>query len=419
MKIARIKNKLPQLAVLLVILIAIGVRTEHNKKSRAQSATLPSKELLACIKQALPTTESIEEVAPETWTVVGRGHEEIGQAILAQKTTSDIIGYSGPTPLVVVVNDQEQVECIALLPNDETPSYVGRVVEEGFLKRWKGMPVEEAVSKDMDAISGATYSSVAINETVKKRLSEYAQAASVARKADLKAIVGYVAVLFVLLYALAFYFYPQRFNKYRISLLILSIGVLGFFYGSFLSVKLVGSWLMQGISLKNQVIFVTIALLAFVLPYFFGKNFYCSYVCPFGASQELLGKLSKRKVELPSLVVSVLSRTRSKVLLLLMAITLFGSTLEISDAEPFSIFLFASASKGVVVLAVLFLLLSVAIPRAWCRYFCPTGALIDFFRRESKDVLPKSVTPKVQLIALLVAVLFVLAVFGAALFTSF
>ena len=72
-----------------------------------------------------------------------------------------------------------------------------------------------------------------------------------------------------------------------------------------------------------------------------------------------------------------------------------------------------------VVLAVLFLLLSVAIPRAWCRYFCPTGALIDFFRRESKDILPKSVTPKVQLIALLVAVLFVLAVFGAALFTSF
>lgn len=415
MKIARLRGKLPQLAVLLVIIIAVGIRTGQTRRERVLAAAPPDKELLSCVKTVIPAIERLDNVAPEVWSAIGADNEKIGTAILAQKTTGDVIGYSGPTPLVVVVDKQEKIVGIGLLPNDDTPSYVARVGKSGFFKRWNGLTVEEAVGRDMDAVSGATYTSVAVNETVKKRLAEYAQAAAVARKANLKEVAGYLAVILVLFFALAFYFYPQRFSRYRIVLLLLSIAILGYFYGSFLSVKLIGGWLMQGISLKNQVILVTIGSLAILLPLLLGKNFYCSYVCPFGASQELAGKLCKKKLELPLTLRSILGRTRSKVLILLLIVSLFGSTVDVSNAEPFSVFLFASASKGVVVLAVIFLLLSIVIPRAWCRYFCPTGAFIDFFRKEGRDIFPKTVAVKVQLMALLFALLFLLAVLGCSL----
>ena len=205
-------------------------------------------------------------------------------------------------------------------------------------------------------------------------------------------------------------------NKYRITLLILSIGVLGVAYGSFLSIKLIGGWFIQGVSLKNQLIFITLAALSFLLPFLFGKNFYCNYVCPYGASQELLGKINPKKLELPKSVTNVLRHTRTKVMLIVLGIAIFGSTIDVTGAEPFTIFFFSSASKGVIVMAVAFLLLSIAIPRAWCRFFCPTGALIDFFRKEGKDIFPKKVTFQTHIIALLVAAITVLLFLAPTLF---
>lgn len=409
MKLVNIKAKLPQVVVLLTILLLIGVRTAQNgSPAKSKMAVTPNNEVLSCIKNMLPNVSSIELDGVEQWIVKDRNNDIIGKAIIAQQTTSQIIGYSGPTPLAIVINTKDEIACVGLLANDETPSFIEKVKAKGFLDRWKGLSVEKTVAQDMDAVSGATYSSVAINETVKQRMAEYNKAATVARKADTKAIISTIAIIMVLLYALSFYFFHRQLTKLRITLLVLSIGVLGVYTGSFLSIKLVGGWFIQGISLQNQAIFVTIAMLAILLPFFFGKNFYCTYACPFGACQELLGKVNPKKLELPKGATRVLAHTRSKVMLMVLGIALFGSTIDVTNAEPFTLFFFSSASKGVIVMAVAFLLLSIAIPRAWCRFFCPTGAFIDFFRKEAKDIFPQKTTLKTQLIALVVAAIVVL-----------
>lgn len=46
------------------------------------------------------------------------------------------------------------------------------------------------------------------------------------------------------------------------------------------------------------------------------------------------------------------------------------------DYELFTAFLYTSASVWVIVLAVLFLVLSVWVPRPYCRFVCPTGSLL-------------------------------------------
>ena len=417
MKIANLRAKLPQLVVLLVIIAIVGIRTLQNgdgAKSKAESA--PNEDVLSSLKGIIPEAAAIEHDGVEQWIIKNKNEEAIGKAIIAQQTTRKIIGYSGPIPRVIVLDKNDKVRGIELLENDETPEFLETVENEGFLEGWNGLVVAQAVGKNMDAVSGATYSSTAIGETVRQRLAEYAKTTAVAQKTDMKKIVTYISILVVILYALAFYCFPKQLNRYRITLLVLSVGVLGVAYGSFLSIKLIGGWFVQGISLKNQIIFVTLAVLSFLLPFVFGKNFYCTYVCPFGASQELLGRINPKKLELPKSVTTILARTRTKVMLLVLGIAIFGSTIDVTGAEPFTLFFFASASKGVVVMAVAFLLLSIASPRAWCRFFCPTGALIDFFRKEAKDIFPKKVTFQTHLIALAVAAAAVLLFLASAIF---
>jgi len=61
---------------------------------------------------------------------------------------------------------------------------------------------------------------------------------------------------------------------------------------------------------------------------------------------------------------------------------LFGG--RVIQWEPFGVFT-PHAPWYVILLAVFFLLASVFLPRLWCRWFCPCGALVDFFRRTEPE----------------------------------
>ena len=83
----------------------------------------------------------------------------------------DVIGYDGPTPLVIkVVNGV--VAKVEALPNTESPSYFERVIQGGLLKAVVGKKVSEAAKMPLDAVSGATYSSEAVIENLRTGLNE-------------------------------------------------------------------------------------------------------------------------------------------------------------------------------------------------------------------------------------------------------
>ena len=86
----------------------------------------------------------------------------------------DVIGYDGPTPLVIkVVNGV--VAQVEALPNTESPSYFERVIKGGLLKAVVGKKVTEAAQMQLDAVSGATYSSEAVIENLRAGLAEAAR----------------------------------------------------------------------------------------------------------------------------------------------------------------------------------------------------------------------------------------------------
>lgn len=85
--------------------------------------------------------------------------------------TKDVSGYNGPTPLNIYIKD-DKIQKVEALPNQETPGFFQRVQNE-LLDKWNGMTVKQAASSNVDAVTGATYSSNAVKENVKAGITYY------------------------------------------------------------------------------------------------------------------------------------------------------------------------------------------------------------------------------------------------------
>lgn len=80
-------------------------------------------------------------------------------------------GYAGATPLKIHIKNDRIVK-IEALPNREAHNVFLRA-EKGLFGKWTGKHVGEASKQKVDAVSGATYSSNAIKENVKRGLAYY------------------------------------------------------------------------------------------------------------------------------------------------------------------------------------------------------------------------------------------------------
>lgn len=103
-----------------------------------------------------------------------------GDTMIVNTTTlgKDIQGFAGNVPVEVYILDGKVVKVTALA-NNETPGFFQQVVH--ILDSWKGLTPKQGISKNVDAVSGATYSSNAVVANVRAAL-EYAD------KADVKAL---------------------------------------------------------------------------------------------------------------------------------------------------------------------------------------------------------------------------------------
>lgn len=77
-----------------------------------------------------------------------------------------IIGYNGPTPLEISVCEGVITQ-IKALPNVESPRYLKIVLDSGLLQQFVGKTVEEAREMQVDAVSGATFTSEAMLENIR------------------------------------------------------------------------------------------------------------------------------------------------------------------------------------------------------------------------------------------------------------
>jgi NosR/NirI family nitrous oxide reductase transcriptional regulator len=118
-----------------------------------------------------------------TATAFGTGDVRAGgQAVLDENgkllglllTTSphadDLIGYSGPSNLLIALDPQNQILGVQLLASGDTPSHVEQVrASPSFWQQFVGLDRSTRKEK-VDAVSGSTLTSLAIAEAIDRRL---------------------------------------------------------------------------------------------------------------------------------------------------------------------------------------------------------------------------------------------------------
>ncbi len=83
----------------------------------------------------------------------------------------DVEGYIGATPLKIYIQKNKIVK-IEALKNQETPKYFAKIKKQ-MLDKWNGMTVKNAQKAHVDGVTGATLSSDAVKENVKRGLDYY------------------------------------------------------------------------------------------------------------------------------------------------------------------------------------------------------------------------------------------------------
>lgn len=308
----------------------------------------------------------------------------------------DVQGYGGPVPLKIHIKDG-RVAAVEAEPNAESPDFFNRAKE--LLNHWQNKSVDEALAEEVDAVSGATFSSRAIIANMQRGLAyaqkrgQWSEEGSVgALETSASPIVGsedgsvgaletgaspIVALIVVLLGAVVPLFYNNR--RLHLVQLAVNVVVLGLWTGTFVSYTLFLRIFSGGVSLSTIGALAApllMLIVALIYPLAGRSGHYCANVCPFGSAQELAGKLSRRKLRITPRILKLLSVLRNLLWGVLMALLLTGTCTAWIDYELFTAFLYSSASVWVIVLAALFLVLSVWVPRPYCRFVCPTGALV-------------------------------------------
>ncbi|RJQ55820.1 MAG: RnfABCDGE type electron transport complex subunit G [Actinobacteria bacterium] len=134
---------------------------------------------------ALPAAQRPEDFSPlaDALAAARRQHPEVS-GVLEGRADGDLKGYvivaaprgyGGPVQMAVGIDTQGRVTGVAVISGNETPGLGSQALEPPFLSQFKGKTPDQPVriGQDVDAISGATRSSVAVATGVRMALDVY------------------------------------------------------------------------------------------------------------------------------------------------------------------------------------------------------------------------------------------------------
>jgi hypothetical protein len=323
----------------------------------------------------------------------------LGQVVRTGPLRDDIIGYQGPTEVLLQLSDDGRVISGKLRKSFDNEPYVDYVrVEDYFWKTLLGRTLGELAELDIKAagiegVSGATMTSLAVAKTVVQtaapalaQLEARELAAASSRQwpwqsvrwtlIDGVTLALLVAALF--LRRLRVFRHPAARRVWLLGVVL----VIGLWGGNLISLSLIAGWSAEGIPWRLAPGLAAVATVALLVPSLSKANTYCSHICPHGALQQLVRTKRIPINQHPG--VKIFSRWCARLpgtLLVLGYLSLLiMPTINLAAWEPFHAYLFRIAGWGAILFAVATIALSAIIPMAYCRLGCPTGRLLDYLR---------------------------------------
>ncbi len=225
--------------------------------------------------------------------------------------------------------------------------------------------------------------------TPPKPLSPF-ESALVNRRTDLIILVLFLELVFLLMLFNRHFVQRAHYRLTRFSVLAMTLGFIGWWGQGQLSILTpiaTLSAVMAGKSLSFLLYdpFSLVIWIAAIIGFFiWGRALFCGWLCPFGAMQEFVGAIAKR-LGVRQLTVSGMWDRRLKFLKYVVLAGLIATLLyrpeqveTAAEVEPFktAISVFFQREWYYVFYAVICLLASAVVFKAYCRYLCPLGALM-------------------------------------------
>lgn len=350
----------------LLITISVGISSGWNFNFRITKNDIALD--LNTVRSVFPISNNFIETRENVFRILS-GSDSLGIGVLVKGQ----MGYGGKVPLFIgLVGDT--IKKIKLMSNDETQEFLNYISDDRLLDRLENININQLSKKEIDAVSGATETSNAIIGGIRQGAAYYLNEGQSIQKLDFYKILKDFLFLTVIVLALLMT-YTKNLKKYRWVYLVLLFLVMGLYIGKILSLKLLYGWLSNGIAWHTNWQSTVLLILALLMPLLKRPKFYCNYLCPMGAFQELINKLSPVKKRNINLRKSAFSLSEIYLTLILVSLVL-GFEIELSYLEPFMVFMYKVAGTGLFVFATVIAVMSLFFNKPWCT-FCPTGCLIN------------------------------------------
>jgi hypothetical protein len=315
----------------------------------------------------------------------------IGYVLRTSPVSDGIIGYAGATDTLVAMNLQMRVIGIAIRHSGDTRVHVRDIRNDDyFMKTWDGKSWDEVAGLEpraagIEGVSGASLTSMAIANGMWQRFLKSKEAA--AKPAPPVRIRGSDwGLLAVLLVAVAFTFSARLRSRTwaRRGFQVVLIGYVGFWNGQLLAQSLMSGWAGAGPAWRIAPGLALLLAAALIVPWTSRRALYCSQFCPHGAAQELLGRITRRKVRLWRGLEAGLRWTPPLLIAMVLTIEIWRLPIDLASVEPFDAYLIRIAGVATIVIAAVGLIAAIFVPMAYCKYGCPTGAVFAFLRSHGK-----------------------------------
>ncbi|MCB1227477.1 MAG: FMN-binding protein, partial [Verrucomicrobiales bacterium] len=338
--------------------------------------------------------EAVELLAeaswPGVWRVMDAGGKTVARVTRTAGVADAVIGYKGPTDTLMLLSaDGERLEAMRLRRSYDTKRYVAYVTgDDYFLNLFAGRPLVEMAGLDFQAekvegVSGATETSWAVAEGVKRRAEEL--------EGSRRALTWLPEGMrwrwrdtghgLMILSALVMAFTNLRGRKWvRHGHHFLLVVYGGFIAGEMLSQGLLAGWAVHGAPWRSAPGLVALAVVALLGPIFTRRQLYCHHLCPHGALQQLLARRLPWQWTPGQRVERVLKAVPWLLLALVVGVVMLNAKLPLNALEPFDAYALGVAAAVPLLLAVVGVVAALFAPLAYCRYGCPTGALFRLLR---------------------------------------
>ncbi len=159
--------------------LLLSIHWQHRRFLAVEAGTKNWSDALPMIRQILARAESVRENGDSTdgasnfANVLDADGHELGQVARTSPLANHILGFSGPTDVLLVLDDGGKLIVAKIISSRDTRDHVQKVqADPDFLQSLNGRTREELMDlRDVDAVSGATLTSYAILESIRFRVA--------------------------------------------------------------------------------------------------------------------------------------------------------------------------------------------------------------------------------------------------------